>query len=88
MITNALIDLGVRFSRLIIGLFPTATLDTSPIANAMNVAIPIYNEWNNIYPLDTMFIIFGLVIGIEVGMLVFRILTWIRPPFVPLHPNF
>ena len=88
MITNFLLTLGLNFSRLIINLFPEANLETSNIALAITNFLPVWNEWNNVLPLDTLTLLLGLGLAVETALLVFRVITWIRPPFIPIQPNF
>lgn len=88
MITNFFLNLGYQIGNTILGWFTTVNVSTSELGNAIEHFIPIWSSWNKILPLDTLLTIFAVVITIELGVLIFRIITWINPPYVPLKPHF
>jgi hypothetical protein len=88
MISNFFLTIGYNIANLIVGLFPTVDVSTDGLTGFLVWIMPVLSEWNKVLPLGELWAFFLAAVVIESAILLFRVLSWIRPPFVPIQPNF
>jgi len=77
MITDGILFLIYGFVSGFISLLPTGLALPSDMTDAFAFFIGQANAWSAIVPVTTFFIVAGLFLGFEGGILAFRSITWI-----------
>lgn len=77
MVLDLILYLFFLFLLEVIDLFPDAVALPSAIDSSLTLIVPILSQLNSILPIATIFVIFGLYLTIEGGLLLFKIINWI-----------
>lgn len=79
MIITAIINLVYNVLIFIlspISSLPDATLNSN-ITSSLATAGSYYHSLNSILPIDTMLVIFGVSLGIELGYFIYKAIMWV-----------
>lgn len=76
MITSGILALGYLVLHWIVGLFPISTGFPAEVNTAMSTIGGYASTLNPILPFDTMAVIIGLLVIIELGILSWKTLRW------------
>ena len=77
MITTGIIYMFKTMLSGFVILLPTVQSFPATIDTAIIYFSNFWNDWNDLFPIDTIIIIIGWVITLEAGILLFHSLDWI-----------
>lgn len=77
MITELLLNIFYYLLRGIFYYIPDVTTFPGEVETALSGILPTLIQLNNIFPVDTFFIVFGIFLGVELALLTWKAYNWI-----------